>query len=297
MCIRQKNFFLSLISLLLVVLCQKSVADVITIMHRAPDSENDKRQEYNTALLKLALGKTLKPGEEIEFKTIPKVSLARARSLLNTNKFPNLVMELTYEDETTLNSDIDYAAFPIELGALSYRVCFVSPQFKASKEKIETLDDLKKKSYATGIGWAESYIFKEQQFRVVEVNSYENIFKMLYNNRFDFFCRGITEIYNEYNAFGSRYQLDVDRTFMIHYKIPRFFYFNKGNQALKKRLESGLKMAFEDGSMLKLWNQHFSESIKFSSLKNRRLFELENKHLKNINRDYEKYLLPLQSFD
>lgn len=287
----------SLSTLILILLCQESVADVITVMHRAPDSENDKRQEYNTALLKLALEKTLKPGEQIEYKSIPQVSLARARSLLNTNKFPNLVMELTYEDGLTQNSSIDYVAFPIELGALSYRICFVSPEFEASKEKIASMEDLKKKSYATGIGWAESYIFRENQLRVVEVNSYENIFKMLFSNRFDFFCRGASEIYQEYQTFGSQYQLHLDKTFLIHYEIPRFFYLNKSNQDLKRRLESGLTMAFNDGSLRKLWNQHFAESIKFASLKNRQLFELDNHHIHNINRDYKKYLLPLHAYD
>lgn len=283
--------------LTLIFLCQESVANTITIMHRAPDSDNDKRQEYNTALLKLALAKTLKPGEEIEYKSIPQVSLARARSLLNTNKFPNLIMELTYEDELSHNSSIDYIAFPIELGALSYRICFVSPEFEARKEKIESMDDLKKKSYATGIGWAENYIFRENELRVVEVNSYENIFKMLFNNRFDFFCRGASEIYREYQTFGSQYQLHLDKTFLIHYNIPRFFYLNKSNQELKQRLELGLKTAFNDGSLLKLWNQNFAESIKFAALKNRRLFKLENTHINNINRDYEKYLMPLHTYD
>lgn len=294
-CHKPVKYFLS--TLMLMLLCQKSAADVITVMHRAPDSENDKRQEYNTALLKLALGKTLKPGEQIEYKSIPQVSLARARSLLNTNKFPNLVMELTYEDEITQNSSIDYIPFPIELGALSYRICFVSPQFINSQEKINTVEDLKKKSYATGIGWAESYIFRENQLRVVEVNSYENIFKMLFNNRFDFFCRGISEVYQEYQTFGSHYRLHIDKTFLIHYEIPRFFYLNKSNQELKHRLESGLTIAFNDGSLRKLWNQHFAESIKFASLKNRQLFELDNNHIQNINRDYKQYLLPLDAYD
>jgi hypothetical protein len=274
----------------------KSHSEVMVVMHLAPDSSNDKRLNYSTELIKLALNKTLKPGEIIQYKSIPTSSSARARSLLNSNKYPNLILPLSYEDNMR-ESSIDYIPFPTELGALSYRICFVSPEFFNSQQKIQSIADLKSHTFATGIGWPDIHVLKANQFQIVEVSKYENIFKMLFNSRFDFFCRGIGEVLNEFVTYGPTYQLQYDKSFLLYYPMPRFFFLHKTNQQLKQRLKAGLLSAYEDGSLMQLWKKHYADSVKFSAPKGRTLFYLENKRIQNINIEYKKYLLSLETYE
>ncbi len=274
----------------------KSHSEALVVMHLAPDSSNDKRLNYSTELIKLALNKTLKPGEVIQYKSIPTSSSARARSLLNNNKYPNLILPLSYEDNMQ-ESSIDYIPFPTELGALSYRVCFISPKFLQSQKKIQSITDLKHYTFATGIGWPDSHVLKSNQIQTVEVSKYENIFKMLYNSRFDFFCRGIGEVLNEFATYGPIYQLRYDQSFLLYYPMPRFFFLHNSNQQLKQRLKTGLLSAYKDGSLMQLWKKHYADSIKFSAPKGRTLFFLENKRIQDINIEYKKYLLPLETYE
>ncbi len=268
----------------------------LVVMHRAPDSANDKRQDYNIALIRLALGKTLEAGESLQLKAMLPMNSARARYALNTNLYPNLILELSYEDDMRELNNIDYAAFPIDLGALSYRVCFMSPQFYESGRIVSSLADLKALTFVAGVGWPDVVVLKDNSLRVSEINYYDNIFKMLSGNRFDLFCRGSSEILNEYKTFNPVFSLHLNKSFALHYPLPRFFFVSADNQTLKNRLEKGLKMAYEDGSLKSLWHDHFFESVVFSDVKNRKVFTLENKRIKHINKEYEKYLLPVSSY-
>lgn len=128
-----------------------ATCDTLIVRHRAPESTNDLRQNYNIALIRLALEKTRSPNEVIKLEAIPTVSSARARLVLNSNRFQNLILEFSYEDDMKDLGDIDYAVFPIELGALSYRTCFISPRYQQSLNKVKTLTELREKRHATGI--------------------------------------------------------------------------------------------------------------------------------------------------
>lgn len=271
-------------------------SDKLQVMHRAPDSSNDKRQDYIIALIQLSLSKTLKKNETLELSAIPPMNSARARYALNTNYYPNLILELSYEDDMKELANIDYAPFPAELGALSYRTCFASSLFTKSNKPINSIDDIKPLTFGTGVGWPDTRVLKDHQLKVMEISHYDNIFKMLAGNRFDLLCRGSSEILNEYLTFNATYSLNHNKTFALYYRLPRFLFVHKNNQELKKRLETGLKMAFEDGSLIKLWQEKFADSIKFSSLINREIIYLENKNIKRLNKDYEQYLLPIEHY-
>lgn len=284
---------------LLFIICMSHQAFAVAplvVMHRAPDSANDKRQDYNIALIRLALGKTLEAGESLQLKAMPPMNSARARYALNTNLYPNLILELSYEDDMRELNNIDYAAFPVDLGALSYRVCFMSPKLYEAGHTVNSLADLKSLTFVAGVGWPDVVILKDNLLQVTEINYYDNIFKMLSGNRFDLFCRGSSEVLSEYKTFNPIFNLHLNKSFVLYYPLPRFFFVSSDNQILKNRLEKGLKIAYEDGSLKSLWHDHFSESLEFSGVKSRKVFSLENKRIKRVNKEYEKYLLPVSSY-
>jgi hypothetical protein len=83
--------------------------------------------------------------------------------------------------------------------------------------------------------------------------------------------------------------LDFDRSFVLVYDLPRFFYIHKDNIAAKNRIEKGLQMAFEDGSLKTLWEKYNRESIDYVELANRKVYHLDNPLLKGLKPSYRQY--------
>ena len=57
-----------------------------------------------------------------------------------------------------------------------------------------------------------------------------------------------------------------------------------------KRIHDGLLLAYEDGSLRKLWDEYYGASINFSKLRERKIFKLKNPYLEGIDRTFMKYI-------
>lgn len=260
------------------------------VSHRSPETEGDLRQHYNNELLTLALEKTKAKYGAYKFQAIPAMTTPRLLSAATSNMYQNLIFELTYEDKFTAKGDLTYINFPIDLGIVSYRVCFVNPAIKEDLKQITAIEHLKKYTIGQGIGWSDVEILRANGFHVNEFSNYGNIFKMVAAGRIDLFLRGANELRSEYNTFKATMNLTYDESFVIFYPLPRFFYIAAENELAKQRIEEGLKIAYHDGSLKKLWRKEYGESIEFAKLKQRKVFPLNNPLIKNLNTDYQKYL-------
>lgn len=94
--------------------------------------------------------------------------------------------------------------------------------------------------------------------------------------------------YEEYKTIGN---LTFDESFMLAYPLPRFFYLNKNNTELKARIELGLKIAFEDGSLQQLWRRENQQIIARARIETRKIFYLENPLLEELDKSYQQYLI------
>lgn len=275
--------------LLLFMLCSCAQAQFI-VSHREPAGGKDKRDEYTIALIHLALEKTKPLYGPYEMRSIPASFYnLRARIATTNNQFPNILLEESYDQEFVDQGKLDFINFPIDLGILGYRVCFVNPKVANEVTKVKTLEGLKKYTIGQGIGWQDAKILKHNGFKVVEVEAYESLFRMVAAGRIDFFCTGANQVMNEYLAHKDIPALMVDRSFALQYPLPRFFFVNHENQQLKKRISEGLQLAFKDGSLRKLWEEKHLPSIEFIQLPERKIFKLESPLLGNLDRSYQKF--------
>ena len=119
---------------------------------------------------------------------------------------------------------------------------------------------------------------------------------MVASGRADLFCRGIIELPDEYYAYQNIGNLTYDESFMLAYKMPLFFYTNKNNILAKQRIEEGLKAAYEDGSLLRIWFEKYQDSIEFSNIKHRKIIHLKNSAIDKAPKGYEKYLINPATF-
>lgn len=57
-----------------------------------------------------------------------------------------------------------------------------------------------------------------------------------------------------------------------------------------ERIREGLVRAYEDGSLLKLWYEHYKESIDFVRLDKRRIYRIKNSSLDGLEEEYQNHL-------
>ncbi|MCE0494666.1 hypothetical protein [Vibrio salinus] len=291
------KWFYILISLCL-YLTQSSISQAdttLTITYRSPQNQDDKRKQYQIALLKLALEKTR--NDYGDYKLVPSGSMNNDRALevLKTQSRKNFFIRLSYDSEYP--DYMDYVHFPVDLGIVGYRVCFISPKANHHLSPKPTLKELKQFTHVQGRGWMDVKILRYNGFNVHEINNYTGKFYAVALSRFDLFCRGINEIQNEFNQFSHIEKLIVDKRFVFFYPLPRFFYTNKNNKQAIERLTKGIMRAYHDGSLISLWEKMYSDSISYSDISHRQLFILKNPYLKDIDFDYSKFFYINREFD
>ncbi len=256
------------------------------VSHRSPYAEGDKHHIYSTELLRLALEKTRKEYGDFRMQAIPPRNYARALKATVDDAYPNLIIETSYEQALTHHAKLDFINFPMDLGVLGYRVCFINPKLKASGKKIETLEQLRQYTFAHGVGWADTTIFRHNGLKVQEVDNYDGIFLMVISGRVDFFCRGANEVLGEIEQFNNLKELTIDEQFLLVYPLPRFFYLNSKNKLAKERITLGLQRAYADGSLQALWKANFQPSLALVNLPQRKVIHMENPLLNGLDMSF-----------
>jgi ABC-type amino acid transport substrate-binding protein len=287
---RLSTCWLRTAALLLYLLATTTQADFI-VSHREPAGDTDKRDQYTIALIRLALEKTKATYGAYEMRPIPtSYYKLRARLAASNNQYPNILLEESYDDDFASKSKLDFIPFPIDLGILGYRVCFVSPQRRAEIAQAISVEELKKYRLGQGIGWQDAKILKHNGFNVIEVEAYESLFKMVAAGRIDLFCTGANQASSELQAHQKLTQLGLDNSFALVYKLPRFFFLHPDNHLLKRRITAGLKLAYNDGSMQRLWQENFGPGLSLVHLQTRTIFSLANPFITRLDPGYEQYL-------
>ena len=244
-----------------------------------PESEQDPRTTYDRELLRLALDKTRDTFGDYELVPAPTMTKARASLNMALNLLPNLMVMDSYSS-TREGEGLAYVRFPIHLGIVSYRICFVSPQQQAAVTRVTSLKELQPFTFGQGKGWLDIEILRRSGLQV---------FKMVSRGRFDLFCRGVSELRNELLTHQGVTDLAVDSSLLLYYPLPRVFYTNGKNSEAIKRVELGLQLAWQDGSLQALWRGSFGPAIDFAKLPQRHLIRLDNPFLKGIGFDYRPY--------
>lgn len=268
-------------------------AEEMVVSYRGPESSRDPRYEYMLAILRLALDITRDEYGDYRLQAEPPMNTARSIQALRKNKSPNLILELSYEDRY-MHSELDFVPFPIDLGVVGYRICFVAPKTLARGPMPTTLSDLRKLTIGQGIGWADSAILRHNGFNVIESGQYENLFRMVSANRFDLFCRGINEIFPEYAAHHDLPGLKMDQQILLYYPLPRFFFLHRDNQRLKARVMKGLQRGYASGQLQALWQHAYLEGVKAANAANRQLFILDNPVISTLHVPWQVYQFDVQ---
>ncbi|WP_440891247.1 hypothetical protein [Aeromonas hydrophila] len=255
-----------------------------------PESHGDERMRYYRDVMTLALEKT-RP-EYGDYELVTSLRMNKARMRLEVQKRGKEALFIV--DSWPLQSQHGQAAFipfPIDFGILGYRICFVSEQKAETLGRVATLAQLQDFTQVTGSGWQDADILRRGGFKVREVDNYESLFRMVARGRSDLFCRGANEILPEWQAHQLlQPTLRVDSHVAIFYPLIHVLYSHASYKKERARLQRGILLAWQDGSLQRLWRDHFRDSLLFANLGQRRIFRLANPLLPEQGFDYRPYL-------
>ncbi|WDP85382.1 MAG: hypothetical protein HUN05_09775 [Desulfobacter sp.] len=212
---------LTLICTVMIILVSPVRAEMV-ITYRAQESSTDKRYDYDTALLELAMEKTRPTHGPYSLRPSPEMNFPRAKSVIRNNHYGNFFAKLSYEDKYKETMDMDFVKFPVDLGIVGYRIFFVSEQTRKKLSAVTTLDMLKTFTMGQGAGWTDVGILRAGGFKVVAVPTYESLFRMVAWNRFDLLPRGANEILDEYESHKQIKDFTYDTSLCLAYPLGSF---------------------------------------------------------------------------
>ena len=263
-------------ALLLAVLAAPSWALDVAVFDR-PVSPNDFRREYAQALLREILKRTEPEFGPWKLELAP-VHMERKR-LFAALKEGRLVNVTAYPVNAEWANKLKFVPVPIDMGVQSWRVALID---KRRQAEFRSLDAARLKQLRAGAGsaWVTVHSLQANGFSVVTGGNYEGLFDMLMAERFDYFPRGVNEIFRELETHRRDYpSLALEENFLLHDQIPSMFFVSPEATRLYARIAAGMESMVKDGSLERFVLRYHSADLKRAALCGRRRIELPNREL------------------
>jgi len=262
-------------ALLLVVLARP-----MEYIYHPPESALDVRYMYHWEILRTALEKT--KDKWGPYRMVPSEFMTEQRQAFElkhaTGKLTVMYLSTTPEFEKTLVP----IRIPVDKNLGGYSVFLIRKEDRARFANIRSLDDLRKFRFGMGLGWIDVDILRASRFKVVTGSSYEGLFEMLAQKRFDIFLRAAVEVLDEYDKRKKRLpDLYIEDNFILYYPLPMYFWFPKTDEGrrLAARAEEGMRMMIADGTYDRIFDKYQRHKILRLRLKERKIFRIPNPNL------------------
>ena len=241
------------------------------------------RDDYQVAILKLALEKTRSTHGDYKIeRKLETLSRSRAHRAIAQGEFLNIHASplrplLTEQDRREQMEESIPVKIPLMKSLLGYRSLIIRRRDYEQFSEITDAAQLKSLVAGQGRGWTDISIYEHNKYQVRGDAEYFTLFSMLLAGRFDYIPLSVIEV----NGALSRFEqysdsLMVLPDLMLYYPLPTLFHVSARHPALADRLEHGLTQARQDGSLDRLFEQHFSEQVQQMKSARLRVFVLEN---------------------
>jgi hypothetical protein len=240
-----------------------------------------KRDDYQFALLTLALDKTVKDYGAYQLtRVVRSYSTSRLRREINRGDVVNVhagpwrPLE-TREDklpERSLRVNV-----PIFGDLLGYRKLLIRRDDVARFKAIRQVGDLKRLVVGQANGWVDVEIYRHNGYRVNDIANPATLFDMLARKRIDYIPISLMDAKT---TLASRPELAEQLMLLpditLYFPLPVIFYVNIHEPRMAERLEAGLKLARQDGSFERLFRSHFAGELQLIRDGSSKRFMLNN---------------------
>lgn len=197
---------------------------------------------YEEALY-LALTKTSEESERIQFNHHPiAVNRERARLLVKQG-----VLDVVWSSSNKQREEeLTPVKFNLIRGINEYRLLLIRTADQSKFDQVKTVADLQRFKIGSGTQWSDTDVYRFNGLPLVTSYSYRPMFRMLSLKRFDYIARGLQEVESDLKNYESL-GLAVEKNLAIHYPQPIYFFVSDSNLAI--RIQKGLELAQQDGSL------------------------------------------------
>jgi hypothetical protein len=254
-------------------------AEPMLYIHHPPESPADQRYVYHWKILETALQRTEPKFGPFEIRASEVMPEKRqVFELKNAGKLTVMYLGTTPEMERELIP----IRIPVDKNLGGYCVFLIDRRQRNRFESVQSLDDLRALKFGLGLGWIDVDILRSSQFNVVTGSSYDGLFEMLVNWRFDVFLRSAVEVLDEYEAKRAALpDLAIEDRFVFYYPMPMYFWFakNDNGKRLAERAEEGMRAMIEDGTYDQIFATYQDHKIRQLNLAKRQIFRIPNPFL------------------
>lgn len=249
-------------------------------IYNAPESTLDRRYLYHWKILETALEKTR--AEHGDFRLAPAEFMTEKRQEFElraaTGKLTVMYRGTTPEMERSLAP----IRIPVDKNLGGYCVFLIRQEDQRRFAPIHTLDGLRQFKFGLGLGWIDVDILRSNRFQVVTGSSYDGLFEMTVNRRFDVFLRAAVEVLDEYDQRRQTMPgLAIEEGLILYYPMPMYFWFARTAEGLRlaARAETGMRRMIADGTYDRVFLEYQREKIQRLQLGRRRILRIDNPFL------------------
>jgi len=264
-------------ALLIAILASGQKSRPMEYIYHPPESALDVRYVYHWEILRTALEKT--KDKWGPYRMVASEFMTEQRQAFElkhrTGKLTVMYLGTTPDFERTLVP----VHIPVDRNLGGYSVLLIRKQDRARFDSIRSLDDLRKFRFGLGLGWIDVDILRRSGFTVVTGSSYDGLFEMLAQKRFDVFLRAAVEVLDEYDQRKKHLpDLYIEDHILFYYPLPMYFWFPKTAEGrrLAARAEEGMRTMIADGTYSRIFDKYQRHKIERLRLKERKLFEIPN---------------------
>lgn len=247
------------------------------IFDRAASSA-DLRREYSKALLQQVMERTVPEfgPYTIEFAD---AHMERPR-LLEALKDGKLINVTAYPADAKWLKALRAVPVPTDMGLQSWRIALIDSKNQDRMRKLALPEGLKEMTAGVGSVWVTRASLQDNGYHYVTGSNYIGLFDMLIAGRFDYFPRGVNEVFQEYDLRKQAFpQLAIEDSILLHDNIPSMFFVSPKNPRLYRRIRTGMESLLKDGTLERFALEHHRGYLRRAKLCNRRRIDLPNKDI------------------
>lgn len=243
-----------IISLCFVVLCLVSPAlcisqpvprEYVVNIPKPQNTDFDGSYVHAEKLLELALSLSSNGQEKIIVRRNISASQNEALKIIEQNQGLDVYWVGTSIDREKKLLPI---RIPIYKGLLGFRMSLLHRDTASKFYGLTQADQVFQFQACLGADWPDADIFEANGFKVKRNHEYRGLLHDVIHKRCDFLPLSVSEINAEYKDNKGDYRaLRLYNRFIFYYPFPMYFFVNKNNSELAKRIEAGLEMAIDNG--------------------------------------------------
>jgi ABC-type amino acid transport substrate-binding protein len=249
----------------------------MTYVYHPPESSLDVRYLYHWEILRTALEKTTPKWGP--YRMIPSEFMTEQRQAFEMKNATGKLTVMYLSTTPDFEKHLVPIRIPVDKNLGGYCIFLIRNGEQQRFANVQSVADLHKFSYGLGLGWIDVDILRSNGFNVVTGSSYDGLFEMLVNKRFDVFLRAAVEVLDEYDRRKTTLKdLAIEDSIIFYYALPMYFWFPKTDEGrrLAARAEEGMRMMIRDGTYDAIFDKYQRRKIERLHLKSRRIYAINN---------------------